>query len=367
MTTKIALDLQTCLGQRSGVGTYAYELIRRMKAGNGISYFGELFNFLGRNDNRYALTGIEMPVYEHKIIPYSVYRNHWDKLPVRYDHLFPRADVTHFFNYVVPPKIGGRVMCTVFDMTYLRYPETMEEGNLRRISRGIDDSIRRSDLILTISEFSKREIMELLHVPAEKLRVVYCAAPVPAAAAPMDAVRAKFHIDRPYILFVGNTEPRKNLMRLLEAYEILHTENVQLVLTGGSGWRSEEIRQKAEALPGVVITGYVTDAEKSALFENAALFAYPSLYEGFGIPVLEAMRCGTPVVCSDAASIPEAAGDAARYVNALDADDIAAGLRDVLEHPTLAEELRQKGFIQEKKFSWDASAAALQAVYEELR
>ncbi len=367
MKTKIALDVQVCLGQRSGVGTYAYELVRRMTPDENTAYFGECFNFLGRNDNSEALREIRLPVHVHRLLPYGFYRNHWDALPVRYDSLFPKADITHFFNYTVPPGVGGKVLCTLFDMTYLRYPETMEPGNLRRIRRDIDQSVRRSDAIITISEFSKREIMELLGVPEEKLRVVYCAAPVPAAPAPFEAVREKFGLQKPYILFVGNTEPRKNLLRLLEAYEQLGGGDVQLVLTGGSGWRSEEIRQKAASLPGVRLTGYVSEAEKASLFEHAAVFVYPSLYEGFGIPVLEAMRCGTPVVCSGAASIPEAAGDAARYVDPLDPADIAAGLRDVLAHPALADELREKGYRQEKKFSWDASAQALRAVYEELR
>lgn len=367
MKTKIALDVQVCLGQRSGVGTYAYELVRRMEPDGDTAYFGECFNFLGRNDNSEALRDIRLPVHVHQLIPYGFYRNHWDVMPMRYDSLFPKADITHFFNYTVPPGVGGKVLCTLFDMTYLRHPETMEPGNLRRIRRDIDQSVRRSDAIITISEFSKREIMDLLGVPEEKLHVIYCAAPVPAAPAPFDTVREKFGLQKPYILFVGNTEPRKNLLRLLEAYGQLGDCDVQLVLTGGSGWRSEEIRQKAASLPGVRLTGYVSEAEKASLFENAAVFAYPSLYEGFGIPVLEAMRCGTPVVCSDAASIPEAAGEAARYVDPLEASSIAAGLRDVLEHPALADALREKGYRQEEKFNWDASARALRAVYEELR
>ena len=366
MKKKIALDLQVCLGQRSGVGTYAYELARRMREGADAAFFGTCFNFLGRNDNAPALRDIEFPVYTNKTVPYGVYRNHWDSLPLRYTGLFPAADVTQFFNYTIPPGVKGRALCTIFDMTYRRFPETMEPGNLRRISRDIVDSAARADLILTISEFSKREIMDLLSVPEEKLRVVYCAAPVSAAADPIDAVRRKFGIDRPYILFLGNTEPRKNLLRLLEAYRQMNTADVQLVLAGGGGWRAEEITHKASQLPGVVRTGFITEGEKTALLANAAVFAFPSLYEGFGIPVLEAMACGAPVVCSNAASLPEAAGDAAHYVNPENAEELTAGLEKVLHDSAYADALRQKGTIQAKKFSWDESASQLREIYRTL-
>ncbi len=357
---KVALELQPCCGKRSGIGTYAYELAKRLTARNGLEFYGNLFNFVGRNDNSQNLEGIVIPIRESRIFPYGVYRRIWNWLPIPYQSLFPdKADLSIFFNYIVPPHIGGRVITTIHDMTWLRFPETMDKRNRKRLREGMDRSILRSDHILTISRFSKQEIVDLLGIPEERISVVPCAPSLSSDAEDFTLCVEKFHITKPYLLYLGTIEPRKNLVRLLKAYSLLKKEQGivhQLVLAGGRGWELEEIYRMAENTSGVVLTGYLTAAEKNTLYQNATAFVFPSLYEGFGIPPLEAMSLGCPVISSHAASLPEVVGEAARLVDPLDENDIAQGIWDVVSDREYSSGLVVKGYLQAEKYTWTVSA-----------
>lgn len=363
---RVALELQPACGKRSGIGNYTYELARRLRDGDGLEFCGNLFNFLGRNDNSALLGALEMPVRTCRAFPYGVYRRVWRLLPIPYQALFKgRADLSVFFNYIVPPRVSGRIVTTVYDMTYLRFPETMDAKNRRRLERDMRHSLERSDAVLTISSFSKREIVELTGFPAERVYVAPCAPSLADETADFEETAAQLGIEGPYILYVGTIEPRKNLERLIRAFALLKREQGiphRLVLAGGKGWLSEDIYRAAQGVPGVVMTGYLTDAQKNALYRRADAFAYPSLYEGFGMPPLEAMAFGCPVVCANAASLPEVVGDAAELVDPLDEADIARGLYRVLGDPERARELSRKGSKQAAKFTWDASAGALERV-----
>ncbi len=370
---KVALELQPCCGKRSGIGTYTYELAKRLKNQDGLEFCGNLFNFAGRNDNSDSLAGIEMPIRESRIFPYGVYRRVWNLVPIPYQSLFPdRADLSVFFNYIVPPRVSGRVITTIHDMTWLRFPETMDQRNYRRLKNEMARSIERSDHILTVSTFSKEEIHKLLHIPREKISVVYNAASCSPETDPFETVAEKYQIHRPYILYVGTIEPRKNLVRLIHAFSQLRKEYGiphQLVLTGGRGWNCEDIYRTAkESAPGneAVFTGYVSQGEKNTLYQNANVFVFLSLYEGFGIPPLEAMAFGCPVVCSNAASLPEVVGEAARLVDPLDEADIAQGIWDVLSDGGYASRLVERGYQQAKKFTWEASAKKLTEICREV-
>ncbi len=367
---KVALELQPCCGKRSGIGIYTYELARRMRDGDGLEFYGNLFNFMGRNDNRTALSGIDMPVTTRKLLPYGVYRRIWGFVPIPYGALFPGgADLSVFFNYIVPPRLHGKVMTTVYDLTYLRYPETMDAKNRRRLEAGMRYSVERGDRILTISEFSRQEIASLLGVAPTRISVVPCAPSVPAVPAEFSACRQKFNIRGPYLLYMGTIEPRKNLVRLLEAFALLKKEQGiphQMVLAGGAGWNNGGIFAAAERVPDVVFTGYISQAEKYALYQNAAAFVFPSLYEGFGIPPLEAMQAGCPVVCADAASLPEVVGDAAELVDPRAPAAIAQGIWNVLSDPAHAAELARRGRLRAAAYTWDASAQKFIGICKEV-
>ena len=370
---KVALELQPVCGKRSGIGNYVYELARHVSSDDEVQFVGNLFNFVGRNDNTASLTGIKIPIRECENFPYGVYRRIWHLWPIKYDKLFPKgADLSVFFNYIVPPRISGKVLTTIHDLTWLRYPETMDKKNLRRIERDIAYSIERSDKILTISEFSKKEIMDLLGVSAERIRVVPCAATEMSAAADLAEIKSKHDLDRPYLLYVGNIEPRKNLSRLLKAFDLLKSEQGiehKLVIAGGSGWGNAEFQQTLQGMKhaaDVVQVGYVEPAEKRVLYEQAVAFVFPSLYEGFGIPPLEAMSCGCPVVCANSASLPEVVGEAAALVNPLEVQSIADGIWRVISDKEYAEKLVAKGFEQVKQYSWERSAASFKKICREV-
>ena len=370
---RVALELQPCCWARAGIGSYTYELARRLRDTEDLTFWGNLFNFLGRNDNTAALSDITMPVRENRLFPYGIYRRIWDIAPISYSGLFPgKTDLTIFFNFIVPPRVSGHVMTVVHDMTHLRCPETMAAKNLRRIKKNIQYSVERSSRILTISAFSKAEITELLGVPAERISVVYPAPSLQPGTADFGVCCQKWGIHRPYLLYVGTIEPRKNLARLLRAFALLkekyHIPH-QLVLAGGRGWRDEEIFQTVKEISckeDVIFTGYVSAGEKNTLYENASAFLFPSLYEGFGIPPLEAMTFGCPVVCANAASLPEVAGDAADLVDPLEEESIAEGIWRVLSDAAYAQELREKGYLQAKKYTWEASAKRLTELCREI-
>lgn len=369
---KVQLELQPCLRQRSGVGTYNYEIVRRLRDEPDISFTGNVFNFLGRNDNNEALSGIKVPIRENRLMPYGIYRRLWKFLPVSYEDLFRKdADISVFFNYIVPPRLKGKAVTVVHDVAYLRYPETLEGKTYRFLKEGLDRSIEGSERIITVSEFTKHEIMRLLSVPEEKIEVVYNApacsdgcdiSPSREEESVFDSLKQRFGVRVPYVLFVGSIEPRKNLKRLIKAFkQIKKSEKLshQLVLAGGKGWRNEEILREAASLSDsgdLVFTGFVSNMEKDVLYRNAELLVFPSLYEGFGIPPLEAMHHGCPVVAADAASIPEVVGDAAYLVDPLEEESIAEGILKVLTDKPLAETLRRRGFEREKLFTWEKSA-----------
>lgn len=360
---RVALELQPCCGKRSGIGVYTYELAKRMQDRDGLEFCGNLFNFLGGNDNSAALAGITMPIRESRIVSYGIYRRIWDAVPIRYESLFPgQIDLSVFFNYIVPPRISGKVITTVHDLTYLRFPGMMAAKNRRRLQNGMERSVGRSDHLIAVSEFSKREIVEMLGVPADKVAVVPNAPSLNGQTADFAVCAGKFHLKKPYLLYVGTIEPRKNLARLIRAFARLKREQgipYRLVLAGGKGWANEEIYQAAASVEDVVFTGYLSEGEKYALYENAEAFVFPSLYEGFGIPPLEAMTFGCPVVCADAASLPEVVGDAAELVDPLDEISIAEGIWHVLSNREHADEMVRRGYERAKKYTWAASADKL--------
>ena len=369
----VALELQPCCGKRSGIGVYTYELAKRLRNDEEFRFCGNLFNFCGRNDNSEVLRGISMPINESRLFPYGVYRRIWNYLPVDYERFFPtRADLSIFFNYIVPPRITGKVMTAVYDMTFLRFPETMDVRNRRRLNGGLRRSVARSDRILTISEFSRQEIAELLDFPKEKIAVIPCAPAFSETTAPVGETLSKFGIQQPYVLYVGTLEPRKNLVRLLEAFGLLKEKEHfphQLVLAGGKGWNSEAFDQALAASPireCVRLTGYVSEEEKNTLYREAELFVFPSVYEGFGIPPLEAMHWNCPVVCADAASLPEVCGDAAEYVNPDDVNSIAEGICRGLTDKARRAELVQAGTTRVEQYTWEASAATLRELCREV-
>jgi glycosyltransferase involved in cell wall biosynthesis len=274
---------------------------------------------------------------------------------------------------------------TVHDLGYLYYPQahTLTQNLYLRWSTRYN--ARSAARVLADSEATRQDLVRHYQIPPEKIVVIYpgrdgTLAPVSDEAI-QAAVRARFGIDGPYLLYVGTLHPRKNLVRLVQAFALLLRSsssqvepqgtipNLQLVLAGQKGWLYEEIFaqvQKLDLTDRVVLTGYVPDTDLPALLSGATGFVFPSLYEGFGFPVLEAMACGTPVVCSNVSSLPEVAGDAALLVDPLDTDALAAAIERVVTDGGLRRNLVERGFAQAERFSWRRCAQKTMRALEDV-
>lgn len=255
-----------------------------------------------------------------------------------------RADVLHCTTFRAPLRARPPVVVTVHDLALLRHPEAFPPWHRLYGRAGLRQVVRAAAAVVAVSEFTRRETESLLGVPAERIRVV------PNAVEPLFSPEGP-RAEGEYALAVGTLEPRKNLPRAVEA---ARRAGVELRVAGARGWGGVEV-------PGRV--GRVTDEELAALYRGALCLVYPSLYEGFGIPVLEAMACGCPVVTSRGGACEETAGGAAVLVDPLDVDAIAAGIRNALGR---REELRAAGLRRAGQFSWSRSADAVAALWREL-
>jgi glycosyltransferase involved in cell wall biosynthesis len=271
---------------------------------------------------------------------------------------------------------------TVHDLGYHYYPEahTLTQNVYLRWSTRYN--ARSAARVLADSEATRRDLVSLYRIREEKIRVVYPGrdeALVPVSD-PMllERVYARHGVTGPYLLYVGTLHPRKNLVRLVQAFaRLLRTgdlgttgpaSSLQLVLAGQKGWFYEEIYaqvRKLDLVDHVVFTGYVPDADLPSLLSGALAFVFPSLYEGFGLPVLEAMACGVPVVCSDASSLPEVAGQAALLADPLDTEAWAEALGQVVADQDLRRTLAERGLERVRRFSWRQTAQETLRVLEE--
>ncbi len=266
-------------------------------------------------------------------------------------------------------------MVTIYDLSFLVHPEFHVDANVQHCLAGTRAALERADAILAISEHTRRDLIDRLGARPERIVVT------PLAHDPtyrrrhrhprgVASVQRRYDLPERFVLFVGTLEPRKNLMRLVQAYASLSDSlrrDVSLVIAGGPGWLSESLRREVvngDWLTGVRFIGYVRDEDMASLYSLATVFAYPSLYEGFGLPVLEAMACGVPVLTSNISSLPEVAGGAAVLVTPTDVDAIADGLTQLLDDPALAAKLVARGLEWSTNFSWDRCARETLAVYE---
>jgi glycosyltransferase involved in cell wall biosynthesis len=233
--------------------------------------------------------------------------------------------------------------------------------------------LRAADAVIAVSECTKRDAIRFYRIPEEKITVIYEGVNPrfrPASPEAIAAVRARYGLPERFILYVGTIEPRKNLTTLLEAFHhLLATYDLRLVIVGKKGWLYERFFRRLRELGlenRVLFTGYVPDEDLPAIYSAADLFVFPSLYEGFGLPVLEAMACGTPVICSNTSSLPEVAGDAALLVDPTDARALTGAMEQVLTNERLWATLRAKGMERARGFTWEKAAYRTWEVYQQV-
>ncbi|HTI43880.1 MAG TPA: glycosyltransferase family 1 protein [Vicinamibacterales bacterium] len=286
-----------------------------------------------------------------------------------------KPDVYHAPHYVLPVAVRSRSVVTIHDCIHLMFPQYLPNRAAYAYARGaMWSAARRSDRILTVSEASKRDILHFFNVPPDKISVVYNAIderiweePPPEDIA---RVRERFQLDQRFVLYAGTIKPHKNLVRLIEAFAQLRKgefEELKLLIIGDEISKLPALRRAVHSYKlhkHVRFLGFLPDETLAALYRLASLFVFPSLYEGFGLPPLEAMASGTPVVTSNVSSLPEVAGDAAVLVDPYDVSSIVEGMRRVLSDSALANELRRKGLIRARDFSWERSVARTHEIYQ---
>jgi glycosyltransferase involved in cell wall biosynthesis len=285
-----------------------------------------------------------------------------------------RLDVCHFTNNVAPLSNPCPTVVTIHDAGLWRHPEFHYRRRLLTMRALIPRVARQAAAIITPSHSAKADLLDVLDVPGEKVHVIYPGVSASFRPLPPSAERERLRRERDlperFVLVVGAIEPRKNLVRLLNAVVLLRSEaafrDLGLVLVGPLGWKYAPVQATMARLASTVpirFVGHVADEVLVSLYNLASVLAFPSLYEGFGLPLVEAMACGTPIVTSRGGALAEVAGSAAELVEPTDVESIAAGLRVILDDAVRAAELRTRGLARAKHFAWESTARGTRAVY----
>jgi glycosyltransferase involved in cell wall biosynthesis len=359
---RIAYECSTIRGNRSGVGRVAEQLAYALEAA------------AGPGDEVWMVTNAEAPAGLRAAPPVGPARPTSLWLQTAVPRLARRGgfDLFHFTNATAPVAFPVPYVVTIHDLSLVRHPETHPLRRKAYQRTLLGRTARSARRVLTVSEASARDVVELLGVERGRVVVTPLAAAEGFArvrdAGRLDAVRERYGLDGAVVLYVGNVEPRKNLVRLVDAFERLGAREATLAIAGGRAWMSDEVERRVAGYRGpgrVRLLGYVPDDDLPALYSVADAFAYVSVWEGFGLPVLEAMACGAPVVCSRIAPLEEVAGGAARFVDPLSVESIAEGLDAVLSSATERDRLGAAGLARAAQFSWAETARLTLAAYRE--
>ncbi|MFA6492779.1 MAG: glycosyltransferase family 1 protein [Patescibacteria group bacterium] len=352
---KIAIDAQTTLGQKTGFGFYVKNLV----------------DALAKVDpqNKYIL----IKPQTEKDFP-TVKRFIWDQITFPSKAKWAKVDLLHQPCFSAPIFYPGKVIVTCHDLISVFFPENLPLASRLFYSRWMPFSYRKAMLVIASSEHTKRDLMSLLKIPESQIRVVHLA--VSSEFEPIKSetkiakVRKKYGTGQKYLMHVGTLEPRKNLEFLVKAFALAYREGIEenLVITGKKGWYYNglfELVKKLNLEKKVIFTGYVEEKDLPALYSGATAFLFPSLYEGFGLPPLEALACGTPVISSNTSSLPEVVGRAGILLPPKDERIWAKNIVKIVKDKSLAKTLRDLGIRQAAKFTWENTARKTIEVYKE--
>jgi glycosyltransferase involved in cell wall biosynthesis len=386
---RIGIDYTSAARQQAGIGRYTRELITtllRMESAHQYVVFAATG---GLDDARWASeverlqtasAGKSVASIRFRTLPISDdwMARLWQRLrlPAPVEMVTGRVDIFYSPDFVLPPtRRNTRTLLTIHDLSFRHFPEAFVPSLRQYLERVVPRSIARADLVLADSEHTRSDIIALFGAAPDKIQVLYGGVaprfqpdPEPGER---ERLQSRYGIGvRPYVLSVGTLQPRKNYVRLMKAFahlEIRKLADLQLLIAGGRGWLYEDIFAEAARHRNLVrILGFVDDADLPALYRHAALFVFPSLYEGFGFPVLEAMACGVPTISSNASSLPEVAGDAALLVDPLSVDALAEAMTYALENTEASTGMISRGRVQAARFTWKRGARQLLNAFEGL-
>jgi len=367
---KIGIDISQIV-YGTGVSFYTQNLVENLlkvdKKNEYKLFFSSLRKNLPANFN-YKAANVKLKKFR---IPPTLLEPLFNKshfLPI--ENFIGKVDVFHSSDWTQPSARAKKVT-TIHDFGFLKYPQTAHPKIKAVMERRFGWLKKEIDMVITISEATKKDTMEILGIPEDKIRVIYEAAPEDINQVKnkrtINIVKAKYGIKGNYLLSVATLEPRKNLKRIIQAFQALGIKDLQLVIIGKSGWDTSLQGTDFKKLKtNVVFTGYVNRQDLAALYSGAVCLAFPSLYEGFGLPILEAMKCGCPVVTSHLSSMPEVAGRAGILVDPMDVEEIGKGFYEVVSNKNKRQEMIKEGFKQVKKFSWEKTAEETLKVYQDV-
>jgi glycosyltransferase involved in cell wall biosynthesis len=374
---RIGLNLLFLLpGKLAGIASYAINLVNALAR---LDSHNEYYLFVNRETRTFLDIASEHSNFTRVACnvnaTYRPMRLFWEQLILPFQLRWNRIDLVHSLGYFSPLLLPCKSVTTIPDLNYINARSSFTFANHLLWSFMVPLSAKRSDRVITISESSKNDIISSFHIPTEKVQVVYLSASDSNCLdSPSEDLvdLSQYGILGNPILSVASSHPHKNLPRLIKAYNCLvESKRIehQLVLVGHhcSDAKSLQYMIKDLQLEGkVILTGYIPDNHLRVLYSRAVLFVFPSLYEGFGIPILEAMCHGIPTVCSRVASLPEVAGKAALFFDPYDVEDIASKVHRCLQDLTLRQELAHKGFRNIRRFSWKQTAIQTITVYEKV-
>lgn len=380
---KIAIDVNPIIkNKKTGVGSGEYWMVKEI-----LTQFSDneyILNYFSLGKTEEILRKLEI-LYANGAKSSNcswfnefMYRVIGNILPIPYSIFFGKeVDLTHFHDFIIPYGVHGKKIVTIHDMVYMTYSETMRFRTKVMMKLSIKKSCKRADAIITDSEFTKQEIIRFLNINPQKIFVIPLGVdtiffhPIDDIILINQTIK-KYSIEKNYFLYIGTLDPRKNIERLIKSYNLLLKKYFtipKLVIAGWGGWAYKSILKLIEELnlkENIILTGYVSDEDIVPLICGAFAFVFPSLYEGFGLPPLEAMACGIPVLASNASSLPEVVGDAALLVNPLDIDDIFINLEKLLSNEMLRQDLSKKGLERSKQFTWARTAKLTMDVYNQV-
>ncbi|MCX7839332.1 MAG: glycosyltransferase family 4 protein [Anaerolineae bacterium] len=350
----------------AGISWYIHHLIQHLEPAPDLQYTV----FLSESRARFSqctLARSRLPTHQ------PIVRIWWEQFIQPIELQRARIDLLHALAFAGPLAISIPWIVTIYDLSFMRYPDSFNPLNRIYLTWAVRHAAHHADYLIAISESTKRDLVELVGARPERVRVIYCgkddAFAPPTDRAALEAWRAARGVPDKIILFVGTIEPRKNIVRLLRAFarakRAAHLPH-RLVLIGARGWKYAEVDRtlaQENLANDVLFVGYVPQDELPRWYQAADVFVYPSLYEGFGMPPLDAMASGTPVITSNAASLPEVVGDAALQVSPTDEDALADAIIRVLTDPALREQMIARGLAQAARFAWTRAAHETMALY----
>ena len=369
---RIAVNTRFLLHDKlEGVGIVTDEVMKRMAQSHPEDQFDYYF------DRKYHQQFVQSPnIHPHVFFPVTrlpFLLRWWLNQPVRKDITKNKADVFFSPDGFIPLGMSVPKVSMFHDVAYFRYPEYLQPRIRNFYAKWIPRFMAYTDHIITVSEFSKKEIIEAYNVRPEKISVVYNGITdsyQPIGDVQKEEVRKKYTQGRPYFLYLGAIHPRKNVLTLIKAFNQFKssgTSDVQLIIAGRKAWHTEDVFRAIEQSPfknEIHLPGYVPTSNAVSLVASAEAMIYPSLYEGFGLPLVEAMACGVPVICSNVSSLPEVAGNAALLFDPMDVDQLSRHMRSITKDIQLREILIHQGNERSKDFSWDKAA---ENIYEILK